>query len=145
MPAFTHVLSVPANTPVETPVKEELEIEGDYLTRIEVYFPPGCCCLVGFQVRYGESALWPSRLDQYFRGHGYSIGQDKFWPIPERKAKLTLVAFNEDEKYPHNLYINVFTRWESEMEPKGLWARVLNALLAFFERVIGLRGGGRRG
>ena len=144
VPVYTAVLKVPANTPVLSAVKEELEVEGDYVTRLEVYFPPGCCCLVGFQLRYGELPLAPSRPDHYFRGHGRLVEYDMLFPLTGKTSRLTLVAFNEDEKYDHALYITVYTKYEHEVEPRGLWARVLEALLAFLERIIGPRGRGTR-
>ena len=97
---------------------------------------------MGFQVRYGEMPLWPSEVGQYLRGHGETVRQQFRWPIPNRRAELKFVAFNEDEIFQHTLYVRVWTSWAYEQEPTGLMRRALNLLLAFFERVVGLTPGG---
>ena len=139
MPAFVKNITISPNTPVESAITDELEVEGDYLTRIEVLFPPGCCCLVGFQLRYGEMPLFPSEPDAYVRGNGETVSYELVWSIPNRKCSLTLVVFNEDEAYEHTLYIRVYTRWHYEMMPYDLMTRAFNLLLTFLEHVIGLR------
>ena len=142
MPVWPINITIPANTSQDNPLEKELEVEGDYLTKIEVLFPSGCTCLAGLQVRYGAELIVPAEEGTWLVGDNETVRVEMTWPLPERKAKLTFLAYNEDELYPHTLYIRVFTKWEREMEPRGLWARVLKALLAFFERVVGVRPGG---
>jgi len=143
MPLYPVDLTVPANTSSDSPVKQEVDIEGDYLTRVEVLFPSGCCCLVGFQLRYGEMPLLPSDPDAYVKGDDETIRADMRWRIPECKTRLTLLAYNVDELYDHTLYVRLYTAWEHEMEPTGLQARMARLLVAFLEHVLGLRRGRR--
>jgi len=139
MPFYVRAVTVPANTPPEEPVEVGLSVEGDILERVGFLFPPGCCCLAGIQLRYGEDLILPEEEGTWIVGDSESFWAHLSWELPEHPCPLRLLAYNEDTYYDHTIYVRVQTLHLRELEPRGLWARFLRAGLAFFERVVGVR------
>jgi len=131
---------VSKNTPPDRPLREHLAVEGDFITRYEVFFPAGHCCLTGVQIRYGELPLWPSVVEQFFRGEDTLVAQDVRWKTPARKIRLTFILFNEDDTYDHTVYGNIYTKWLEELEPIGLLRQVAILIKTAISRLLGLRG-----
>ena len=125
-------LTVPAGTPRDEPVRKVVSLDGRALTGFYVYFPPGCCLLVGVRLKYGQAQLFPSPPGEWLRGHGYLVGSRTWWPFPESPCKLTLEAYNEDSRYDHTLevYVDYLARGEIDLAEELRRLRVLYELVA---------------
>jgi len=139
MPAFAFSFTIPKNTPLTRPIRQVLGIKGDFITRCEVFFPAGHCCLTGVQMRYGEAPIWPSEVEQFFRGEDALVAQDVRWTMPSHEITLTFVMFNEDDTYDHTVYGNIYTKWLEELEPVGLLRQVAILIRTVISRLLGLR------
>jgi len=140
MPAFTFSFTIPKNTLPERPVRKHLAVEGDFITRYELYFPAGHCYLTGVQIRYGELPLWPSEVDQFFGGEDTPVAQDVRWRMPARKIRLTFILWNKDDTYDHTVYGSIFTAFKRELEPVGIIYEVATLIRRAIKRLLGMRG-----
>jgi len=114
--------TVPAGTPEDSPATLDFEVEGELLRSFKVIIPDGHAALCRLAIFYGVRQLAPRPQGAWIRGNDHVIEWEENWEIPEGKAKLTFVGWNEDDTYPHtfDIYLVVVER-----APVPAWARLL--------------------
>ena len=132
MPIYAKYITTPAKTQNE----ETIEIEGYALTNVSILFPPGCLGLVGVTVNYGIKQIAPFNEGEQLRGNGETIQFGEFWILPEERTKLTIVVNNEDDTYPHTIYVRLVVRKKEEL----LYMQLTNAFIAALKAVFGFVG-----
>jgi hypothetical protein len=100
-------LTIPKNTPRETPVIGTFPIHPGVVTFAEVFFPPGCAGLAHVQIWLWERQLWPSNPDSYFTGDGTSISFTEDLEVVDPPFELEIAGWNDDDTYPHTPIVRV--------------------------------------
>lgn len=91
-------VTIPAGTPIATPLTTPMLFNAGAVTRIEVSIPPGPAGTMGFQIWTGGNQYWPNTPGQYL------ILDDvhPYWDVTDSpdNGSWALVAYNVDI-YPH--------------------------------------------
>jgi len=104
---YCKAVTVPASTPLGEAVEEQLTVEEDVITRIQIRFPPGPCSLVKAAVFYGAERIFPHPAYDWAAGDDEIVEGFLYWLAPEKPCTLTLKAYNEDEAYNHTVLFRV--------------------------------------
>lgn len=95
-------VTVPANTPVATPVTTSIAFTPSTVEALEFHIPPGPAGNVGFQLWNGGGQYWPLTPGQFM------VLDDVHpkWPITDapNNGAWSVVAYNTDI-YPHLIQI----------------------------------------
>ncbi|MEM2618899.1 MAG: hypothetical protein QW356_05390 [Candidatus Hadarchaeales archaeon] len=136
MPVYTRILTVPPNTPPESPKAEFLDVDYGILYRITIQIPPGHHGLTGMRILYGNAQLWPLPEGTWFRGSGVLLNFDERWVTPDRPTRLCLQGYNLDTAYEHSFYVTLGVLPPEEISftamAKGVAGRVTQALKTLF-------------
>jgi len=132
---YTPAVTVPANTPKDAPVTYLLLIEEDYITSIDVYFPPGCCGLTRVQAYYGSEQIAPKPTGADFRGDNMLVRCPMRWKVPEKPCPIRFVLWNLDDTYSHTPIIFVTTAEEEQVKPYKPVSEFVNVL----KRLLGVK------
>jgi len=128
-------LSIPANTPVETPAEKEIIIEGEILSEIAYLIPPGWSALARFAIFYGIKQIYPEPEADWVTGDDVYRPVPITWRMPESKLTLTIKGYNTDDTYAHGIYIWLLTKPEEEAKP---W-KIIADFVAILKRLMGIR------
>jgi len=128
-------LTIPANTPEDQPAVTTVEVEGEVLDELAYLIPPGWSALAYFSLFYGIKQIYPYEAGTWVTGDNLYRQVPIKWRLPESPCKLTLKGYNEDDTYPHTVYMWLLTTTIEEARP---W-QVLIDFVAIFKRLLGLR------
>jgi len=127
-------LTIPANTPEASPATKDVEIEGEILSEIAYLVPPGWCALAHFAVFYGIKQIYPEEEGTWVTGDDLYRPVPVKWRLPESPCKVTIKGWNEDDTYPHTLYLWLLTAPEEEARP---W-KIIADFVVILKRLMGL-------
>jgi len=132
MPIYAETISVPANTPEDNPVKLDIQIKEQFITRMEVGFEDGCGWMVKVQIRYGIKTFFPTREGTWLIGNDESVGWDERFSMPAPNEVLTVYACSPETKFDHNVFIRIMTL------PQGFYflETLLQKLSSLWEKII---------
>jgi len=116
-------------------VEKTVTIEGDVLAEIAYLIPDGWSALARFAVFYGIRMIYPEPKSDWVTGNDLYRPVPIRWKLPESPCKLTVKGYNEDEVFPHTIYLWLLTQPEEEARP---W-RVLIDYVKKMKRLLGLR------
>jgi len=120
-------VTVPAGTPVESPVEAYVEIEEEYITRIDVQFPAGVRNEVYVAIFYGEMQIFPSTKGTWVTGEAETVSAEvKIW-LPDKPTRLTIKAISPNADYPHNILVRIYTADSLDVE----WTRYIAWLVKY--------------
>ena len=153
---YRYALLVPADTPENTPVEQEIKLPPGIIHQVIVKFPPGCHQRVYFAVYQGASKiipLSPDRLDktmnyptaalraqQRLAMRGYLCGDGEEIAFREHVVNKhgyhwKMVGFSPDTLYNHIITVRFGILKEEEISP----FTIVKDLVAIFKRMMGLR------
>jgi hypothetical protein len=107
--------------------KKDVEIEANFVSSIEVRFPPGPSGLLGVRVLYGAEQIFPKPPNEYVWGDDETVYDDTIWETPSLRCVLTVEGLNLDDTYPHTVYVRILTKTYRE-EPVSRLASALARL-----------------
>ena len=90
-------------TATRTPIK----ITKGLIWLIEVDFPAGCVGLVHVQLFDGKYQLLPASPGKTLAGQNQLLRYDDSYLKEAAPYELTLVTWNEDELWPHNIQVRI--------------------------------------
>jgi len=120
---YTFVVTVPANTTEENPIRQELALDKGVIRKFVVQIPPGHAGLCKFGIFRGDSQIWPKNRSEKLAGDGVLlIFDDEYYPLLQPPYSLFFVGWNEDELYDHSvyLYFQLLTK-EEFLSQKGIY------------------------
>jgi len=131
---YTAKLTIPANTPRDSPVSTSVKLKRAVLVRISIRIPPGHFALTGLRIKYGRLQLWPEEPDTWLTGDDEAIMWDEYFELPHDPTRLTLEGYNEDVTYEHSFYVRFMTL------PKivAAWMIAVSRLVNLLSRLIGV-------
>jgi hypothetical protein len=120
MALYCITLTVPA----KGRATETVEVEANFVSSIEVRFPPGPSGLLGVRVLYGAEQIFPKPAQSFVWGDDETVYDDTIWETPAPRCTLTVEGVNLDDTYPHTAYVRILTKKYSE-EPVSRLAKAL--------------------
>jgi|Deesub1362A_J573_1020465.scaffolds.fasta_scaffold04840_7 hypothetical protein len=120
--------------------KTVISLRGDYITYINIRFPPGSLGLLKVQFFYGNLQIFPEESGNYFNGDDEVIAWEEFWEIPGELEPLTIYTKNEDEYYDHAVLIRIVTKYRKELIADLIANAVFKKFKAFVNAVIAALG-----
>jgi len=110
---FEYEITIPANTPEKSPVRQRLEITRGVIKKLGVFFPYGCLGLVKCRIKWGEHQVFPRNLGGFIRGNDETIDAEYFLYLDTEPYELIFEGWSEDELYDHtvSVRINVIPLW----------------------------------
>jgi len=130
-------MTIPADTPVTSPVKLEVTLEGEVLNEIAYLIPPGWCALAHFRLMYGEKQVYPYEPDTWVTGDDLFHRAPLRWRIPGKRDKVRLEGYNEDDTYDHAVYVWLTVEREAEVRMAKAVREGLKEVVEFARRVLG--------
>jgi len=103
--------TVPSKTPQSDPLIADHEMVLGIVRRVDVGFTHGTFGLTHVQVFRHEHQLYPTTPGQSFAWDNYVFSVLDDYPLIEVPFSLSIRAWNEDNTYPHAVFIGV------ELEP----------------------------
>ena len=100
---YSFDLTVPASTAETAPLVDEVELVPGTVTRVELQFPRGCVGLVHVKVFHAAHQVWPSNPGGAIAGDGSLVGWAEQWELDDKPSGLRLVAWNDDDTFPHTV------------------------------------------
>jgi len=135
MAIYTAKLTIPANTPRDSPVSVTVELERAVITRIIIRIPSGHLVLTGMRICYGDMQLWPEESGTWITGENEVIDWTEYFELPDDPTRLRLEGYNEDDTYDHAFLIRICTLPRAIAAP---WLAV-SKFVQIFSRLLGLR------
>jgi len=108
MPVFSFKITIPANTPVDTPKVVTWKLEKCKIKRIRIRIPSGHVGLTGLQLWEEEKIKFPEREDQWFTGDHEIIDWEEEVLIDSMPYELIAKGYNLDTTYDHTFYVQFF-------------------------------------
>ena len=100
-------LEIPPLTQKDSPVSISVFLPPCKLSGVNVLFPIGCAGLVGVQAHFQTKQVLPFNKGAYYIANGQIVRIDTSIEIIEEPFELVFTGYNEDDTYPHTLYIFV--------------------------------------
>jgi len=94
-------VTVPKNTPKESPVEQMVRLTAGVVEKVEITFPAGCAGLVGLRILRGGHQVWPTSPGEWFVSDDYTISFPEHYEILDEPLELRIQAYNEDTSYDH--------------------------------------------
>ena len=132
MGIYVFDFSIPPSTPS---VKQNLEVEGEVLSKLYILIPSGHNALAGMRIMYGEQQLLPSVHDTYFKGNNVPYEFEPLLRLPSSPCTLTYEGYNNDPDNQHTFYTIIETRSEEEAKPLD----VLRDFVEILKKVMRIR------
>jgi len=137
---YQYSIKIPIKTPVDSPEIKEVEIEGEIIDSIQIVIPWGHGALTGLAIFYGLEQIAPRPTGTWFRGNDQVIEWRELFTIPERRAKLKLVGYNDDDSYSHTFIV----RFVVHKRRVAMIHEIIERLISWLERFFtSPRRGGR--
>lgn len=130
MAYYERSLTVPANTTEDSPIRLVWPLSRGVITRMTVFFPPGCAGLAKLRIYRGHMQLWPNDLGEWIKGDGREVLVESYYELTSYPYELTVEAINEDDTYSHTPILRCII---VPVEVANL-AMVLGRILGLFTR-----------
>lgn len=135
MTIYHAVLTVPSNTPQDSPAQDSLVVEGDILEKVTIQIPSGHAGLTGIRIKYGIKQIIPKEEDTWIKGDNVVLVLYPLYELPEFYCRLIVEGYNNDDTYNHSFYITFETKYEEEAKP---W-KVLNDFILILKKLLKIR------
>lgn len=125
---FVTSLTVPAGTPENNPIRQELELEPGTIKKINVYFPPGCHATVKVRIKVGDIIFLPANPEEWLVGNGEALEDEPYRTILDSPVKLTIEACSPSASYDHTIYVRVLVLPPDIVYPEQRLAAILEEI-----------------
>lgn len=104
---YTANITIPANTPANSPTLQRIKISLGLIYKIELQFPPGCGGLAHVVINDGGYQVWPSTPSTDFATDDYTISFEDIYLKPSSPSEMQIYGYNEDETYEHIIQVRL--------------------------------------
>jgi hypothetical protein len=125
---YTYSLTIPAGTSKADAEEERVQLSAGILSRVLVFFPPGCCNRVHAIIFYQGYQIEPWNRDGSFHWNDYAYDIECEHEIIAPDTEVTIKAWNDDDIYEHTLDFAFDVVQPEEVTTEGLLQRLLKAL-----------------
>lgn len=106
-------VTIPANTKESGPYREVLHLSAGYIDYFAFWLYPESVGLTHFYIEHGSRKLYPFDPDEDFSTPGRLIEYRPDTKFDKLPYDLTLVAWNEDDMFSHDIFVFVGLKEET--------------------------------
>ena len=121
---YTTQLTVQPSTLVTNPSSVTIPMTLGKINQITVMFPPGCCALVGVWLEHHTVKVLPWSMNEFLIGAGATMTFPMNYGIDTEPYTVILYAYNNDDVYPHTVYVTINLSDETPIEPVAVFAEL---------------------
>jgi len=126
--------TVPANTAYIDRRTTEIKVSGGILHTIVVTIPPGSANLVHMQLKADSYFILPRNEDKSIVGEHVNVDYREWLVLKAAENDLQLVAWNDDNTYPHTVRLLIGILPKSVMEVEEQYLKTLRMFMQLFRR-----------
>ena len=104
---YDYAVLIPAGTPEDDPVEQELNLTHGIIHRVEVEFPAGCRGYAYLAIYHREHQAFPTNINEAFNGEGYTIPIDEYFDLTEPPHNLLVRGWSPNAIYPHTITVRI--------------------------------------
>ena len=119
-----------------TSTKTYFKVNKGVISNMWITFPAGCAGLVKMRIFYEGHPFVPVNQDNYIRGDNYTFQIPVMFEITEEPMRLTVEAWNEDEKYDHTIDVLFLILPKALVLPVGATEGILESLKSLVIRPL---------
>lgn len=127
---FFHYLTIPKNTTSSAYTSYRMPMPVSQSERLWIEFPEGCKGLAGLQVWRGVEQIFPLPAGVWLRSDGSTLNFRFSHVIDREPYEFELRGYNQDDTYPHTLWVG--------FEMHGLDAEISPGLREFVKHIEGV-------
>jgi hypothetical protein len=116
---YEYRLTVPANTPDDSPLTQEVTLSPGRIIAMAVQLPRGCVGLVHAQIWRSLDIHWPSNPDSSFSGDAVVIEWQESYDLDPTAPRLVLAAWNLDDTFPHTVTFRINVLAQETVDQHG--------------------------
>ncbi len=106
------------------------------ISNMWITFPAGCAGLVKMRIYHEGHPFLPVNKDNYIRGDNYTFQFPVMFEITEEPMRLTVEAWNEDEKHDHTIDVLFLILPKGVVMPVGATEGILESLKSLVIRPL---------
>jgi len=129
---YEFAVTVPANTPASSPLRQTVTLVPGTLVGVSLQFPPGCVGLVHAQIWEANHQRWPSNPGGSISADGVVVAWQEDYPLVTEPYQFILLVWNQDDTFAHTVTfrLNLIEqrRLEERTGPLGLLRRMAEVL-----------------
>jgi len=126
---YTYSLTVPAGTPNTAPEEARVKLSAGILSRVLVFFPPGCCAYAHAVIFYQGYQIEPWNRDGSFAWNDYVYEIECEHEIIAPDTEVTIKGWNDDDIYEHTINFAFDVVQPEEVTTESLLQRLLKTLV----------------
>jgi len=115
-------------TPAASEQQTEVEVEGDYISYVNIRFPPGPSGLLGVAIFYGIHQIFPHDEGTWFAGDDETIAWQEYWLLPESPCTITIHTQNNDDTYEHSVQVRIATLTHAQSPAGQIGSAIVRAV-----------------
>jgi hypothetical protein len=125
---YAHTINVEPGIKMSDPEVYEIPLNEKWIQDIWVGFEDGCGWTVGVRIYYGIRRYFPENSDDWIYGNDIYIPIKQIVQLPAKAESIKVYYHSELAKYPHTIYVLV---WTSEQEPTPVEVALTRILEGF--------------
>ena len=98
-------MTVAANTSEANAVEETIDLSHGIITRVIFRPRPGHSALLHCRVFHRRHQIFPDNADDDLHGDTFPVEWEEWYEMFEKPFTLTILAWNDDDTYPHTFDI----------------------------------------
>ncbi|MFQ6052675.1 MAG: hypothetical protein ACE5OO_00390 [Candidatus Bathyarchaeia archaeon] len=132
---YEFLVTVPANTPADSPVEEEALVHPGVVTHVEVEMAAGCHRMVKCAVYEGTYKMWPRNPEGAMATDAHVIAFNEYIELKRGHNLLKIKCWSPGTTYSHDVTVRIVVM------PKHIAApyTILDGLVNILKRILGLR------
>jgi len=133
--SFAWDITITADTSEATPKEQTLKLTYGIITKIGVYFPAGCHCLVKVRLLRGKLfGLLPTNPDEWVTGNDETVEYITRRRIDDQPYEVNFVGCSPDTQWDHTVTVRIEMQKEEDISP---WI-VLKEFVSIIKKLIGV-------
>jgi len=102
---YSRSMTVAANTPEANAAEQTIDLSHGVTTRVIFRPRPGHASLLHVRVFHRRHQIFPDNADDDLHGDTFPVEWEEWYEMFEKPFTLTILAWNDDDTYPHTFDI----------------------------------------
>jgi hypothetical protein len=117
-------ITIPAGTPDNAPLVQELPLTAGVITKVEIKFPMGCNGLVKVRLSRWTFQLVPLTKNQWVTGNNETVPSETHYELLEHPFFLMFEGSSPSTTYAHRITIRINVEQETSAQEQNVLERL---------------------
>lgn len=122
---YTRALTLPAKTNGRVITSIEQMVVPGIVKQLWLTFPAGCAGLVGVRLKYQESVILPTNIDEWFVADNITFDFVQNLELDDAPYRFYFEGYNDDCVYQHTIYFRLSIIKPEPMSVRDLMAQLV--------------------